>query len=254
MDLFFRETGHGQPLLILHGLFGSSDNWMSIAKALQEHYTCIIPDLRNHGQSPKSEEWDYRVMVEDLLELIQKLGLNSTYMLGHSMGGKLAMEFSLFNPSYISKLVVADISPRHYPVHHQTILEGLSSLDLGELKSRKEADEILSSSVPEFGVRAFLLKNLGRDDEGKFEWKLNLDVISRNIEEVGISVSDGLEFDHPTLFMRGERSKYVSDQDFENAKSIFPDSELVTIPDAGHWLHAEKPVEFVKELRKFLDQ
>ena len=254
MDLFYRETGHGQPLIILHGLFGSSDNWMSIAKAIEDHYTCIIPDLRNHGQSPKSIDWNYSVMVDDLLLLIQKLGLNSTYMLGHSMGGKLAMKFSLFNPSYVSKLVVADISPRHYPVHHQVILEGLNSMDLQEIKSRKEADEALSPFVPEPGVRAFLLKNLGRDEQGDFFWKINLDVITNSIEEVGEAVSEGLEFDHPTLFMRGEKSKYISDGDFEEAKLIFPNSSLETIGNAGHWLHSEKPKEFVKVLREFLDQ
>ncbi len=254
MKLFFRRTGSGKPLVILHGLFGSSDNWMTIAKKLEDQFDLIIPDLRNHGQSPKSDSWDYDVMTEDLEELIHDQCSMPPFILGHSMGGKLAMEFALDHPDQVEKLVVADIAPKEYPPHHGEILKGLNSISPSDLPSRKEADEMLSKFVPEFGVRAFLLKNLGRKESGELFWKINLPVITNLIENVGRPITGQRVYKGPTLFMRGEKSKYISDQDFSNAEGFFPNSILETVSNAGHWLHAEKPEEFVMKLLTFLEK
>ena len=171
MKLNYKKSGSGPPLVILHGLFGSLDNWFSIAKELVEHYTLYLVDQRNHGDSPHAEEWNYAVMVEDLKELIDDEGLEKIYLMGHSMGGKTVMKFAVTYPERVEKLIVADIAPRFYPIHHQTILEGLNSLNLNQIKSRKEADDQLAQYIPELGVRQFLLKSLTRDSEG-FAWKI----------------------------------------------------------------------------------
>jgi esterase len=252
MDLFCRELGSGTPLVILHGLFGSSDNWMSIARVFAEQYRVIIPDLRNHGQSPHSEDWDNKIMAEDLFELFQKLSLDECYLMGHSMGGKVAMEFALEHEEKVKKLIVVDIAPKSYPIHHQKILEGLNSIDLDNLESRKKADELFAEYVPFFAVRAFLLKNLGRDDDGKFYWKLNLPIITEKIEEIGAPLSEGTKFEKDSMFLRGGKSDYILDEDMELAKSFFPKAKLKTIEGAGHWLHAEKPDEYFKVVSEFL--
>ena len=173
MKLNFKKTGSGPPLVILHGLFGSLDNWFSIAKELVEHYTLYLIDQRNHGDSPHAEVWNYAVMVEDLKELLDAEGLGKVFLMGHSMGGKTVMNFAMKYPDRVQKLIVADIAPRYYPIHHQAILEGLNSLDLKSIQSRKEADEQLALFIPELGVRQFLLKSLTRGSEG-FAWKINL--------------------------------------------------------------------------------
>ncbi len=253
MDLFYREYGNGPVLVILHGLFGSSDNWMSIAKVLGSDYRIILPDLRNHGNSPHSSDWNYELMAQDLKGLCSDLGLSKFFLLGHSMGGKVAMQYATQFPEEIEKLVIADIGPKAYPPHHQSILEGLNGLDLQAVQSRKEADESLSTYIPELGVRAFLLKNLGRDQEGKFYWKINLPIITQKISEVGEVQEDGKGFSGPTLFIRGEKSKYILDEDWRTIQEKYPDSKLETIGGAGHWLHAEKPKEFVESLKSFLE-
>ena len=183
MKLNFKKTGTGKPLVILHGLFGSADNWFSIAKELEKDFTLYLVDQRNHGDSPHSEEWNYGVMVEDLKELIDEEGLDRIYLMGHSMGGKTAMNFAVEYPERVDRLIVADIAPRYYEVHHQTILEGLNSIKLDQIKSRKEADDQLAKYIDEVGIRQFLLKSLGRNSEG-FVWKINLPVITENIEEI----------------------------------------------------------------------
>jgi pimeloyl-ACP methyl ester carboxylesterase len=251
MQLNFKKSGTGPPLVILHGLFGSLDNWFSIAKELVEHYTLYLVDQRNHGDSPHSNDWNYGVMVEDLRELLDAEGLDSVYLMGHSMGGKTVMNFAVTYPERVRKLIVGDIAPRHYPIHHQRILEGLNALNLQTLQSRKEADDQLAAFIPELGIRQFLLKSLGRDANG-FAWKINLPVITEQIEEVGKALEEGTIFDGPTLFLGGANSSYIQQQDLPDINTHFPNSEWVSIPDAGHWLHAEQPEAVVKAIRRFL--
>ena len=251
MRLNFKKTGSGPPLVILHGLFGSLDNWFSIAKELVDHYTLYLVDQRNHGDSPHSNEWNYGVMVEDVRELLDSEGLDSVYLMGHSMGGKTVMNFAVKYPERVRKLIVGDIAPRYYPIHHQVILDGLNALDLSQLQSRKEADEHLAKFIPELGIRQFLLKSLGRDEQG-FAWKINLSVIAEKIEEVGKALEEGAIFEGPTLFLSGGNSNYIQEKDLPDMKRHFPNYTWISLPNAGHWLHAEQPQAVVAEMRKFL--
>ena len=251
MKLNFKKTGSGPPLVILHGLFGSLDNWFSIAKDLETSFTLYLVDQRNHGDSPHSTEWNYGVMVEDLRELLDAEGLDSVYLMGHSMGGKTVMNFAVKYPERVSKLIVGDIAPRYYPIHHQVILEGLNALNLSQLQSRKEADDLLAPYIPELGIRQFLLKSLGRDGNG-FAWKINLPVISQHIEEVGKALDEGTVFEGPTLFLGGANSSYIQEKDVLDMKHHFPNCTWISIPNAGHWLHAEQPQAVIQEIRNFL--
>ncbi len=252
MKLNFKKTGQGESLIILHGLFGSADNWYSIAKELGNNYTLYLVDLRNHGDSPQSDEWNFKVMTEDLAKMMADEKLDAAHLMGHSMGGKVVMNFALQHPEKVKKLIVADISPRHYPVHHQKILEGLNAVDLKQLKSRKEAEDILADYIPEAGIRQFLLKSLGRDDEGKFIWKINLPVITENIENVGEALKGDKTFDNPTLFMGGANSDYIGEEDKADISRFFPNSNIIHLKNAGHWLHAEQPEAVIETVKIFL--
>lgn len=252
MKLNFRKTGSGEPLIILHGLFGSADNWFSIAKELEKDFTLYLVDQRNHGDSPHSDEWNYKVMAEDIKELMEEEGIEKAFFMGHSMGGKTVMNFALRYPEKVMKLIVADIAPRHYPVHHQTILEGLTSVNLKEIKSRKEADDQLAKYIKEAGIRQFLLKSLGRNKDGDFIWKINLSVIKEKIENVGEALDYDSTFDKLTLFMGGANSDYIQEKDKEEIDKYFPNSHLIYIKNAGHWLHAEQPQAVIDTVKAFL--
>lgn len=251
MKLNYKKTGQGEPLIILHGLFGSADNWLSIAKELEDDFTIYLLDQRNHGDSPQSEEWNFKVMADDLAAFMASQNLEAAYIMGHSMGGKTAMNFALKYPDKVKKLVVADIAPRYYPPHHQTILEGLNAIDMENLKSRKEAEDILSNYISIKGIRQFLLKSLGRGNDQKFIWKINLPVITEKIENVGEAIESDRTFDKPTLFMRGANSDYIQDKDKPDLEKYFPDYKLITIKNAGHWLHAEQPEAVAKTVKAF---
>lgn len=253
MKLNVRKTGTGKPLIILHGLFGSADNWMSIAKELSESYTLYLVDQRNHGDSEHSDDWNYQVMAEDIVELMDDEGLEKAFVMGHSMGGKTAMFLALKYPARVEKLIVADIAPRYYPVHHQKILEGLNAIDLERISSRKEADDKLAEHIDEAGIRQFLLKSLTRK-EGKFAWKVNLPVITEKIEIVGEALTGDSSFDQPTLFMGGANSNYIQDKDKADIDRYFPNSHLIYIKDAGHWLHAEQPAAVIETVKSFLGE
>lgn len=251
MKLNFRKTGTGKPLVILHGLFGSADNWMSIAKGLEENYTLYLLDQRNHGDSPHSDTWNYKAMAADLKEFMEAEGLQKASFLGHSMGGKTVMKFALTYPEMVDKLVVADIAPRPYPVHHQTILEALNAVDIQNLKSRKEAEDKLAEYIPERGIRQFLLKNLTRK-EGAFEWKINLPIITKQIENVGEEITADKPFVGPALFMGGANSDYIQSSDKEDIENLFPENHIIHIKNTGHWLHAEQPEAVISTLKTFL--
>lgn len=255
MKLHFRKLGEGQPLIILHGLFGSSDNWQTVGKLLSEHFEVYLVDQRNHGHSPHSDWWNYQSMSDDLFELITDNHLESAVVLGHSMGGKTAMLFAIEYPAKLERLIIADIAPKYYPVHHHEIIKALTSINLDTVHTRKEAEEILSQYLNDFGTKQLLLKSLYWKEETakKLDWRFNLRVISKNIEAVGepLKVVNKKCF-VPALFLRGEKSKYVLDSDFEQITKTFPNAQLKTIANAGHWLHAEQPILFVKEVIEFL--
>jgi len=253
MKLFFRELGQGKPIIILHGLFGSSDNWLTQAKLFAPLYKVFSVDLRNHGQSPHSDDFDYASMVGDLNEFMQDQKISDPVIIGHSMGGKTAMNFALAHADKISKLIVVDISPRAYNLEHYTIVEGLKSIPIDKLSSRNEADEILSQSVPEGDVRQFLLKNLQRKNAGGFSWKINLPVIANKLSNVGVDLKFRGQFEKPTLFIRGAKSKYVRDEDWKRITEIFPAAQLETM-NTGHWVQAEKPQEFAELVMQWLSK
>jgi pimeloyl-ACP methyl ester carboxylesterase len=244
--------GSGESLIILHGLFGSLDNWMTFAKILSEDFEVFIVDQRNHGQSPHSKEFNYEVMADDLYEFINTHHIIDPIILGHSMGGKTAMQFAMNYPTKLSKLIVADIAPKSYPVHHRGIIDGLLSLDLDKIKSRGEADKALSSYIKELSTRQFLLKNLYWIEKSKLAWRFNLPTINQKIEIIGEGLQNITSFEKPTLFVRGELSNYILDSDFKNIAEIFSNSSIETIQNSGHWIHAENPDEFLTLITSFL--
>ena len=250
MKLFFRKYGNGQPLIIMHGLFGLSDNWNTLAKKYGEHFTTYIPDLRNHGQSPHSDTWNYEVMVEDIVELMQDENISSAHIMGHSMGGKVAMFMAGKYPARLDKLVVSDMAPRYYPPHHTDVLAALNGLDLEHTHTRKEAEAYMLTAMPDFATRQFLLKNLYWKEE-KLAWKFNLDTINRQIDHVGQAIDAGVLFEGPALFVKGGKSNYITDADLDSIQEHFPNSRLVTL-DTGHWIHAEKPLEYLQATLDFL--
>jgi esterase len=251
MKLFYREVGQGQPIVILHGIFGSSDNWLTQARLLSPHYRVITVDLRNHGQSEHSDEFNYQVMVSDIENFINEMNLADPIIIGHSMGGKVAMNFAVAHPDKLSKLIVVDIAPKPYNLEHYVIIDGLKAIPIDTISSRQEADAVLSDFVPESDVRQFLLKNLQRKPEGGFTWKINLPVIDKHLSKIGYDLQFEGTFDKPTLFIRGGRSRYVTDQDMVRIKAIFPLAELSTLA-TGHWVQAEKPKEFVGIVENWL--
>lgn len=253
MNLYYNIIGEGEPLVILHGLFGSSDNWISIAKKFAQKYRVILPDLRNHGRSPHNIEWDYKIMSEDVDMMLQTLGITETHLLGHSMGGKTAMTFASANPETIMKLIIADIAPRYYPVHHRPILDALSSIPLDHLKSRVEAENRLSRFISDERTKQFLLKNLYRDHRHTFRWRFNINVIDQLIENVGQSTYPSEPIEIPTLFVRGVNSDYITDTDIMDIRQFFTHVRVETIGNAGHWIHAEQPDAFVGTVMSFLE-
>jgi len=253
MELFYRQVGNGTPLIILHGLLGLSDNWYSIAKNLGEKYRVYLPDLRNHGRSPHSSIFNYEVMARDVREFLDTHRIASSTIVGHSMGGKVAMYFALQHPAYVEKLVVVDIAPRAYAPQHEEIFEAIFSVDLSPVKTRQEVDALLAGRIKDVTVRRFLLKNLIRDKNGTFRWKFNLQGIFRNIHTMYEPIHSDQPFLKPTLFIKGEKSLYITEEDIFQIKKLFPEAQIRVIPGAGHWVHFDKPDKFIKILRTFLD-
>lgn len=251
MKLFFREIGEGRPMIIVHGLFGVSDNWLTMAKRLGRFRKLFILDLRNHGQSPRSNTFDYQSMVADLEEFIREHDISKPDLLGHSLGGKIVMNFAARHSEAMDKLIVVDIAPKYYKIHHDVILEGLKAIEIDKIGSRSEADEVLAEFVENLGVRQFLLKNLKRNDEG-FEWKMNLEVIYNKIVNVGAGLDKKIVVENPTLFIRGGRSRYILDEDFPGIFQQFPNATIETIENASHWVHAEHPEAMCKLIENFL--
>lgn len=252
MGLYFRELGQGAPIIIMHGVFGTSDNWLTTSKGLSENNKIFLLDLRNHGQSFHSNDFNYEVMAGDVDASLREKNIHAPILIGHSMGGKVAMHYAAHYSNY-SKLIVVDISPRYYKKHHDAILTGLNALDLPSLHTRQAADEALSHYVPELGVRQFLLKNLYRNGANEFAWRLNLPVITAKIENIGEALDENVRITKPTLFIKGGLSRYIQEKDEELIHRIFSNVRIETIEGSGHWVQAEKPAEFVALVKKFID-
>tara|TARA_R110002096_G_scaffold276109_3_gene470053 strand:+ start:117794 stop:118558 length:765 start_codon:yes stop_codon:yes gene_type:complete len=253
MKLYSKIMGEGEPLIIMHGVFGMGDNWQSLGRKWAQDFEVHLLDMRNHGKSPHAEEFSYELMSEDLLEYMDDRQMDKAFIIGHSMGGKTAMLFSVLNPDRVSKLIIADIAPKPYKPHHQEILEALNSLKLDEIKSRTEAEDQFSNKIQDLGTRQFLLKSLYWKEKGLLEWRFNLKVIEREIMKVGDGLVANAIFNGPCLFLRGGNSWYIKDEDEDQILEHFPQASLETIEGAGHWLHAEKPIEFFEIANGFLN-
>jgi pimeloyl-ACP methyl ester carboxylesterase len=251
MKLHYRVIGEGTPLFILHGLFGYSDNWQTHARKLAEYYQVILVDQRNHGHSDWSDSFSYDLLASDLHELFVDLGIQKAHLLGHSMGGKTVLRFAQLFPNMVDKLIVVDMGLKAYPMHHQQILAGLDEVSASSMTSRSEAENILEQYVPEFGTRQFLLKNLYWIEKGKLAWRMNIPVLEREMPEI-LKALPEQQILCQTLFIRGELSGYIHDDDFSAIEDLVPDSTFVTIAGAGHWVHAEKPEEFILAVLEFL--
>ena len=252
MKLNYKIVGEGQPLIVLHGLFGSLDNWMTVAKQWSSHFKVILVDQRNHGQSPHSDAFSYPIMAADLKELMDDLSLTKAILLGHSMGGKTAMEFSMLFPEMIDKLIVVDIAPVKYEVHHYSIIDALESVPLADILNRKEAETYLSKYIAEPGTRQFLLKNLYWETKERLAWRFNLRILAQEIVPISeYNIVEGV-FEKSTLFVAGEKSNYIMPEYRTKIEDKFPNYKLESIDGAGHWVHAEKMVEFSKVIQQFL--
>jgi pimeloyl-ACP methyl ester carboxylesterase len=244
MKLHHKQIGEGRPFVILHGLFGFSDNWQTQAKKFAEYFQVTLVDLRNHGHSGWSADFSYALMVQDLHELFQDLQIQKPILLGHSMGGKLAMHFDQAYPDFIEKLIVVDMGVKAYPPHHAHILAAIHAIDLSKMSARSEAEAILKTFVESEGIRQFLLKNLYWEEKGKLAWRVNFPVLEASMAEILRELPEQESFT-PVLFIRGLLSNYILDEDISILESYYPDFQLASIPNAGHWVHAEAPEPFL---------
>ena len=251
MKLNYQMYGDGAPLIVLHGLFGMLDNWHTVGKKLGEHFRVFAVDQRNHGRSPHSPELNYSVMANDIRDFAQQLRLPSFFLLGHSMGGKVAMATALTYPVIVEKLIVIDIAPRSYPAFHDVIIEALISLNLSSYSSRKEIDIALSARIPEIPIRQFLMKNLTRDDNGSFHWKMNLPVIACQYSNILKGIESDTAYRNPALFIKSTKSSYVAQSDTAEIKRLFPNTAFVDF-ETGHWIHAESPEKLTETVTRFL--
>jgi esterase len=264
MKLFFRKYGNGPPLVILHGLYGSSDNWVTIARKLSDSYTVYLPDQRNHGQSPHSEIHDYESMRDDLFELADDLKLRKFFLAGHSMGGKTAISFALKWPEMLNGLLIADISPfsdetGRQSVHsqHSAILNAIASFDLKKISTRDEAESILREKISSEKVRGLILKNLQRSADNTFIWKLNATSLLKNLDKIMEGVERKFALSQqisgfPVIFLKGGDSDYIPKEDYKDILNVFPAAEIIEIPGAGHWIHADRPDDVIKNLKRLL--
>ena len=264
MKLYVQRLGKGFPLIILHGLYGSGDNWLTIAKSLSGLCEVFLVDQRNHGRSPHSDEHDYQSLASDLLEMMNGLGLSRAVILGHSMGGKAAMWFAAQNPSRVSRLIIADISPRSYidgtpendhSAFHQKVMKSMLSVDFTRVNGLGDIDRQLAIRLPDKQLRQFLLKNAEKDPGAVYRWRLNLEALLQNMANLSSGLEsflgEGKSFNQfPVLFIRGENSHYIDEPDLVMIRRLYPDAQIVTIKNAGHWLHAEQPAAVVAVIKK----
>ncbi|HUC99702.1 MAG TPA: alpha/beta fold hydrolase [Candidatus Polarisedimenticolaceae bacterium] len=254
MKLYCRIEGSGFPVIILHGLLGSSDNWRAISKRLSQSYKVFTVDLRNHGQSPHSETMKYPAMADDVRELLEIEKVSDCHLVGHSLGGKVAMQFAASHPDLVSKLISVDIAPKAYPPFQRAILAALQQLELQSFRSFGEIDAALAPAIPEAPMRQFLMKNIARLPSAGFQWRIDLDSIAKNYDQLTKPIIAAASYDKPALFVRGGRSDYIADTDLSSIRALFTSAELVTIETSGHWVHAEATDEFLRILTEFLNQ
>lgn len=252
IHLNYKKYGHGDPLIILHGLFGSLDNWATLGRKWAENYTVYLVDLRNHGKSPHTESHTIGDMAGDVKDFIRQHKIKNPVVLGHSMGGKAAMELALTNPDILQGLIIADIGAQAYPPGHDLIFKAIRSVNLDKVESRKDIEEKLSESIHDKGIIFFISKNITRTKAG-YRWKMNIDTLDREYEKVLKAIKPGRIFDKPTLLIRGEKSGYVTSENINLLRQLFPHIKIETIAGAGHWLHAEKPDEFEEDVRAFME-
>lgn len=253
--LYSKIEGQGEPLLIIHGFMGMGDNWKSLAtQYVNNGFQVHLLDLRNHGRSFHSDDFTYEFMTQDIFDYCRKHHLEKVSIIGHSMGGKVAMLFATKYQEMVEKLIVADIGPKYYAPHHQDILAGLNAVDFSLKPDRNLVEETLYPYIPDFGTRQFLMKNLYWKTPEQLAFRFNLKIFNEKIEEIGKALPEESIFEKPTLFIRGGNSKYILDTDLSDIKKYFPNFELVTIPNVGHWLHAENPKMFFEETARFLKQ
>jgi pimeloyl-ACP methyl ester carboxylesterase len=253
MVLHSQIIGTGTPFLILHGFLGMSDNWKSHGKKFAaQGYQMHLIDQRNHGRSFHDPVFNYQAMAQDLLLYCEYHKLDQVVLLGHSMGGKTAMEFAVKHPDRVSKLVIADIAPRHYDEHHQDILNALGALDFTVINSRAEADQVLAKYIKDQGLRLFLLKNLYWIQKKQLALRVNLPVVTKQYAQVGKALAAAAVFNKKTLFVRGENSGYITSFDETSIQKQFSNSQIKTVLNAGHWLHAENPQQFHQIVVDFL--
>ena len=254
MELHSNVLGSGPALLVLHGFLGMSDNWKTLGgKYAEAGYEVHLLDQRNHGRSFWSGEFDYPTLADDLRRYRDSRGIGKGILLGHSMGGKTAMQFACTYPDRVSRLLVADIAPRAYPPHHRHILDALAALPLERLQSRSEADKALAEHLSNPGIRQFLLKNLYWVEPGRLGLRLNLEVLRQRMEEIGAALAEGMRYEGPVLFLRGGESDYVGPQDLPGILGHFPNARLKTLEGAGHWLHADTPEAFLEASLEFMN-
>ncbi len=251
VDLHYRKMGAGPALVVIHGLFGSADNWQTLAKQWSENYTLYLLDMRNHGRSPWADTFDYPSMAEDVRHFCEVQGIEEAYFIGHSMGGKVAMHLAVLHSELVKALMVVDIAPKSYPVHHDIILDGLEDVFHKTLTSRAEAEEILQAYISENDTKQFLLKSLYRKEDGSFGWRINVPVIDKNIESIGAAIPDNNPYNGPVKFIKGAKSGYIQQGDEALIQKIFPSAKVIIIPGAGHWVHAEQPAALHEEVVNF---
>lgn len=253
MDLFYKQYGEeGPPLIILHGLLGASGNWHTLSRTtFQDTALVYAIDQRNHGRSPHADRMDYPTMAADLRAFVDHNGLEGATVLGHSMGGKTAMQAAFSHPDVVERLIVVDMAPKAYSPRHEDLLAALARIDPTTFDDRDDIDEALAEDVPSRSIRQFLLKNLEYDGE-RYTWGMNLDAIQAHYDNINAALPRDAMFDGPTLIVRGGRSDYVADEDLPRMREQFPRSRVVTIEEAGHWVHADAPSAFSDAVMEFL--
>jgi pimeloyl-ACP methyl ester carboxylesterase len=254
MKLNYKIFGTGHPVIIMHGLFGMGDNWRTVARIMEPQYQSIVVDMRNHGRSPHDPEMNFNVMAEDIVELMDDLHFQQASLLGHSMGGKVAMQCALSYQDRVAKLIVADIAPKQYPPHHNEVIKAIESVKPELLHERSEVEQALARFLGnDQSTLQFIMKNISRKPEGGFEWKANMPDIIDAYDYLMEGIDSSQPFTGPVLFIRGEKSRYILDDDMPRIRALFPNSSLYTIKGAGHWVHADAPEAFARAVLGFLN-
>lgn len=253
MDLNYKLYGQGSPLLILHGLFGSLDNWATIGRKLGDQYMTYLIDQRDHGKSPHTNAFNYELLAQDLADFMEDNWIHQGHLIGHSMGGKTVMRFALEHEDMVDKLIVLDMAPKQYANRHEKVFEAIKAVPLDQIEYRKEALHILMDKLDgDQATTAFLLKNIKREKDGSFRWKMNVQLLEEAYDAIVAPMPADRIYDGEVLFVRGGNSKYIQHSDVPMINKMFPNNEIYTMPGVGHWLHAEKPLELMDIIQDFL--